>query len=83
MHMNEYVLEALVRERLAEMRAEVARSNRVWTARQRSQSSRGTVLGALIGMRRRLHSLLASSPVSIDADPAKAEGTSSHGAVRG
>lgn len=82
MHMNDYVLEILTRERLAEMRAEGERSYRVWAARQASRSSRrafGDVLGR-IG--RGLRSMVGYS-LTTTGDSVRRERPSTHGGLRG
>ena len=55
MEVNSYVLEVLVRERLAEMRARGERSNRVREARGDANSLRCVLGDALIRMGQRLH----------------------------
>lgn len=74
MEVNSYVLEVLVRERLAEMRARGERSNRVREAMGDAHSLRFVLGDALIRMGQRLH---GTAPMVIEP------GRSTHEAVRG
>jgi hypothetical protein len=74
MEVNSYVLEVLVRERLAEMRARGERSNRVREAMGDAHSLRFALGDALIRMGRRLH---GAAPPMIEP------GRSTHEALRG
>jgi len=82
MHMNEYVLETLTRERLAAMRAEGERSARLYEAGRRSWSLR-VALGTLFGgIARRLHAVRRDSSPKLGR-AVNREGTSARGVVRG
>jgi hypothetical protein len=76
MEVNSYVLEVLVRERLAEMRARGERSNRIREAMGDAHSLRFALGDALIRIGQRLHGA-APSPMAIEP------GRSTHEAVRG
>ena len=76
MEVNSYVLEVLVRERLAEMRARGERSNRVREAMGDAHSLRFALGDALIRLGQRLHGA-AQSPMVVEP------GRSTHEAVRG
>jgi hypothetical protein len=73
MDMNNYVLEMLVQGRLAAMRAEGERWNRVWTARPESRRLRDILGHALIRLGHRLQGIRV----------VETRGTSTHGAVHG
>jgi len=74
MDMNEYVLEMLVQERLAEIRAGVEQSNRVRAARTESRPRRLTWDHALIRLGHRLRSIWRYSRVAIEGRPGAARG---------
>ena len=76
MEVNSYVLEVLVRERLAEMRARGERANRVREAMGDAHPLRLALGDALIRIGRRLH---GAEPSGIVVEP----GRSTHEPVRG
>jgi hypothetical protein len=63
MHMNEYALEVAVRDRLAELRAQAERSNRVRAVRPASRPLRVALGHALIRMGNRLLGVRGERPV--------------------
>jgi hypothetical protein len=79
MDMNTYVIECLVRDRLDEMRVRGERSARVRAARAESHSLRFALGNALIRLGQRLHGVVESSGMTLDAEPRE----STHGTVRG
>jgi len=84
MDMNNYALEALVRDRLAEMRAAAARSTRIRAARGESRPLRTALGRALDQVRQRLHGVARASRIAPDAfGEVEPERSSRHGAVRG
>ena len=83
MYMNEYVLETLTRERLAEMRAEGARANRVWAATRPSRPLRVALGDVLIRIGRRLRRVRGYSSAMNAGGAVNTERTTTHGAVRG
>jgi hypothetical protein len=84
MHMNEYVLETLTRERLAELRAAGECSNRVWAASRSARSPRRALVDLLIRMGRRLRRVRRYAPAMRATGCAiNRERTSPHGAVHG
>ena len=82
MDMNEYALEVLVRDRLAEMRDEGERSSRIRAASPESRPLRLVLGHALIRMGDRLRGPGAPR-VTTDAGGAVERRSSSHGAVHG
>lgn len=83
MHMNEYVLEILVRDRLADMRERGEQSHRIRATRPGSRPLRFALGHALIWMGHRLQGVLEPSRATIDADGAvESRRMSTHGAVR-
>ena len=84
MEVNNYALEMLVRDRLAELRAAAVRSARIRAARPESRPLRTALSRALDQVRQRLHSVVRSSRVAIGPRrKVDAERSSRHGAVRG
>ena len=79
MDMNNYVLEVVVRDRLAEMRARGEQSARVRAASPEPRPLRFVVGQALIDLGRRLHGATESSRMTIEHESRKA----THGAVHG
>jgi hypothetical protein len=79
MDMNNYVIEFLVRDRLDEMRARAEQLSRVRAARAESHSLRFALGNALIRLGQRLHGVVESSGMTLDAEPRE----STHGTVRG
>jgi hypothetical protein len=72
MHMNDYVLEVLTRERLTELRAAGERSARFWAGSPAPRPLRE----ALMRLRRRVRSWVA-----VDHDGLEGERTSARGAL--
>jgi membrane protein DedA with SNARE-associated domain len=84
MDMNEYVLEVVARDRLAEMREAAARSHRVRAARRASRPMRIALGHGLIRIGRRLQGVRDYSVTTIDVGGAGAmRRRSTHEAVRG
>jgi hypothetical protein len=83
MHMNEYVLEVLTRERLADMRAEAARSRRIAATNQASWPLREELRVALVRLGLRVRSVLGRVLTIGRGETVKSERTSTHGALRG
>lgn len=79
MDMNNYVIEFLVRDRLDEMRARGERLARVRAAGAESHSLRFALGNALIRLGQRLHGVVESSRMALDAEPRE----STNGTVRG
>ena len=79
MDMNNYVLEVVVRDRLAEMRARGEQSARIRAASPEPRSLRVVIGLALIHLGRRLHGAAESSRLTIE--PGSREST--RGAVHG
>jgi hypothetical protein len=84
MDMNEYVLEVVAQDRLAEMREAAARSHRVRAARRASRPMRIALGHGLIRIGRRLQGVRDYSAARIDIGGAGAmRRRSTHEAVRG
>ena len=64
MHVNEYTLEVLARDRLEEMRAEAERLNRVRAARSGSRSLRASLGRALVRLGHRLQGARRDSEIA-------------------
>jgi len=79
MDMNNYVLEVLVRDRLAEMRARGEQSARVRAVSPEPRPLRLVLGQALIHLGQRLHGAADSSRMTIEVESRK----STHGAVHG
>jgi len=82
MDMNNYVLEVVVRDRLAEMRARGEQSARVRAASLEPRSLRFARGQALIDLGRRLHGAAESSRMKMEAIESKSK-KATHGAVHG
>ena len=84
MEVNNYALEMLVRDRLADLRAAAVQSARIRAARPESRPLRAALSRALDQVRQRLHSVVRSLRVAIVPRlKVDAERSSRHGAVRG
>ena len=84
MDMNEYMLEIVVRDRLAELREAARRAHRDRAARPVSHSVRVALGGALIRIGRRLQGVNDHSVTKIDAGGrVVTRRTGAPGAVRG
>ena len=84
MDMNEYVLEVLVRDRLADMRERGEQSYRVRAAKPESRPPRFAFGQALMQLGHRLRGVAGSSQVTTEAAGAvESRRPSTHGAVRG
>jgi hypothetical protein len=82
MQVNDYMLEVLMRDRLAEMRAQAERSNQVRAAKLPSRPFRAVLADALIRLGRRLGGVPVSSLPTIDRGGVTTPTRSSQGAVR-
>jgi hypothetical protein len=84
MDINEYALELLVRERIADMRERRERSSRIRAARPESQLLRLSLAHALIHLGHHVRRVVWPSRTTTAArDRVEARGTSTPGAVRG
>jgi len=84
MDMNEYALEVLARDRLAEMRARAAQSSRVRAASPAARSLRAVLGHAIIRLGCRVQGVRGYPRVTMDAgDAIKTRRPSPRGAVHG
>ena len=83
MDLNEYLVEILVRDRLADMRAQGEQSHRIQALKPESRSLRLALGQVLIRMRHRLQGVLEPPAAATDPDGAGESRMSTHGAVRG
>jgi len=79
MDMNNYVLEVVVRDRLAEMRARGEQSARVRAASREPRPLRSVIGQALIHLGRRLHGAAESSRITVESESRR----TTRGAVHG